>query len=422
MNIRVLREAGGVGDVVRILPAIRGLREKYPDARIDVFAPKYYQCIVRRGGCATNIYNAPCTEGKRRSRLADPDEERWPYMETGIKYDLTIDLYCPAFAYELKNGRNVWHDRTELFCMAAEVQPSDMRPAMALAPAEKDAARDLLRQHEIARRKGWVAIQPFSTDGGRDWPKENWKTLADALSNAGYGVFALDSCNRPKDFPCPQLTGKPLIHVAAVLSIVRVLIGPDSGLLHLAAAVGGAGIGLTASQSGAVLYRHYPRHTYIQPDNEDVCQWPCFWKRGRKCARRNYAERGDTCYALATLKPATVIKAALNHLESDSGDQRLPVTPPVGPSSGPRGVAFCRGVIPARDRSIGHLELAQSSDISLPQALKEHFRVLIKGGTLHAMNSILPLARSHGFTLLRRGPTHSLLQKTHTWPKLETRD
>lgn len=417
MNIRVLREAGGVGDVVRMLPAIRGLREKYPDARIDVFVPKYYQCLVERGGCATNIYDAPCVEGKRRARLAEINEERWPYMKTDVEYDRSVDLYCPAFAYELKNGRNVWHDRIELFCIAADVQPSDMRPAIRITSDEKDAARTLLLESGIAERKGWVAIQPFSTDGGRDWPKEHWKALADALSNAGYGVFALDSAKRPHDFPCPQLTGKPLIHVAAVLSIVRVLIGPDSGLLHLAAAVGGAGIGLTASQPGGVLYRHYPRHTYIQPDNVEFCEWPCFWKRGGKCARRNYAERGDTCYALATLKPGLVIAAALNHLDSDSGDQRLPDTPPVGPGSGPRRVAFCRSVIPARDRSIGHLELGQSADISLSQSLKEHFRVLRKGGTLHAVNRIIPLARSHGFTLLRRGPTHSLFQKTHTWPK-----
>jgi len=81
MNIRVLREAGGLGDIVRILPAIRGLREKYPTARIDVFLPGAYAPLVRRAGDADNIIET--SFATRRSRLAEPDEERWPYARAG---------------------------------------------------------------------------------------------------------------------------------------------------------------------------------------------------------------------------------------------------------------------------------------------------------------------------------------------------
>lgn len=417
MNIRVLREAGGVGDVVRILPAVRGLREAYPDARIDVFVPGYYQGIVRRGGDASNIFDAPCGEGKRRARLAEPNEERWPYMKSDVQYDRTVDLYCPAFAHEMKNGRNMWNDRIELFCMAAGVRPESYTPQMEITGAEKDAARALLKQHGIAERKGWIALQPFSTDGGRDWPRDNWQALAEGLALAGYGVFALDSCKRPRDFPCPAIMGKPLMQVAAILSIVRVLIGPDSGLLHLCGAAGGAGIGLTASQPGGVLYRHYPRHTYIHPDDTAACHWPCFWRRGQRCARKEYAKRGDTCYALTKLTPGVILDAVLDYMKQGGADAcRLPLLPPLRPSGNVDGPPL--PIIPCADRQLPEAEFRQCPDGTGPgEWIWEYFRVLQVGGKLTVKKELLQKTqRLPGFTLQAQTPEELTYRKAATWP------
>jgi len=417
MNIRVLREAGGLGDIVRILPVIRGLREKYPTARIDVFVPGAYAPLVRRAGEADNIIETSLA--RRRSRLAKPDEKRWPYLSTDVEYDKTVDLYCPAFAYELVRGRDVWHDRIELFCMAAGVRPREMRPRIPIAQEEVDGAKRLLRSLGIAERRGWVAVQPFSTDPARDWPREKWRMLADALSLEGYGVFVLDCVpDRAADFPCPRVTGQPLPAVGAVLRAIQLLIGPDSGLLHLAAAVGGRGLGLTASQSGAVLYRHYPHHTYVQPAETDApkgCSWPCYWRRPARCARMNLKAAGKTCPALAGLPVAVVARAAVHLL--DRGGRRLPDTPPVGPSSGSRNIPLSARVIPARDRSLGHLELRPLPGTTLVQSMDEHFRVLRIGGTLHALTRFARLLRDRGFIVIRRGPLHSIYLKGDTWPK-----
>jgi len=416
MNIRVLREAGGVGDVVRILSAIRGLREKYPDARIDVFVPRYYRGIVERGGDASNIYNAPCVEGKRRSRLAPADEERWAYMKTNVSYDLTVDLYCPAFAHELRAGRAVYADRIELFCEAAGVRPSSYTPSMTIAAKEQDAARKMLLERGIAEGKGWIVIQPFCTDGGRDWPAAHWKALADALCNAGYGVMALDSAKRVRDFPCSRITGLSLMRVAEVLSVARLVIGPDSGMLHLAGAVGTQGIGLTAGQSGGVLYRHYPRHTYIQPSDEMVCDWPCYWQRGRVCARQAYARRRDTCYALRTLSPATVVEAVLDYLERGGADAcRLPSRPPRRPSGTVDGPA---PVFPARDRTVERAEFRRyPGGTTVGEWLWEYFRVLKVGGELTVVRELLDgRKRLPGLVLVGESTTELTYRKAATWP------
>jgi len=303
--------------------------------------------------------------------------------------------------------------------MAAGVLPREMRPRIPIAEKELDTAKRLLRSLGIAERRGWVALQPFSTDPARDWPREKWKMLANALSLEGYGVFALDCVpDRTADFPCPRVTGQPLLAVGAVLQAIRLLIGPDSGLLHLAAAVGGRGMGLTASQSGAVLYRHYPDHTYVQPDDPSApegCNWPCYWRRPGRCARLNLKAAGKTCAALAGLPVAAVAQAAVQLL--DRGGRRLPDTPPVGPSSGSRSVPLPARVIPARDRSIHHLDFRRLPGTTLAQAIGEHFRVLRVGGTLRAPTRLQRLLRDHAFTVVRRGPLHSIYLKEDTWPK-----
>jgi len=338
MNIRVMREAGGIGDVIRILPAIRGLRKKHPHARIDVFVPQHYACLVERTGDADRIFHAPAS-GNRRPRLAPPDESKWPYLKTDVKYDLNVDLFCPAFRHEADHGhaREVWNDRIELFCKAADAWPESLTPRLPVSAEERQGAAEFLDRGGVREKKGWLALQPFSTDPARDWPPAKWKHLADALALEGYGVFVLDAFPaRTRDFPVPQITRLPLMKLAAILSVCRLLVGPDSGLAHLAGAVGTPALGLCASQSGAVLYRHYPGHRYIHPPADkapDFCNWPCYWARQHRCQRRVLKNAGLTCPFLAELEVGEVFEAAMEMVRREHGDGRAvgaPMPPPMG--------------------------------------------------------------------------------------------
>ena len=446
MNIRVLREAGGIGDVVRVIPAIRGLRETYPRAHIDAFLPHHYAPLVERAGVAHRVIKTNMHQ--RRSRLAVPDESKHPYLKTDRAYDLTVDLYCPAFAHELKHRHDVWNDRIELFCEAAGCYPENMTPHISLKQSERDHAREILRGSGVPERKGWVALQPFSTDPARNWPKADWAELAELMGLAGYGVFAIDgNAGRCHGLPCPLMGGKSLIEAAAILSVCRLVIGPDSGLLHLAGAVNTPGLGVVCSQSGGVLYRHYPKHTYIQPELKDTppfCKWPCLWNRPARCTRSNLSKAGDTCNLLKTIPPALVAETALRLLDSAAG--RLPGVPPPGPSASPRAVLSllpprahvldvwaglseeltqhqCRHSItfhaahvipvPVQERAYKHAAFfAVDGKLSATQWLRELSRVLDVGGKLYAP---IPdtLARAHGFKRIAEG----IYEKETTWPK-----
>lgn len=450
MNIRVLREAGGLGDVVRILPALAGLRERYPDAWIDCFVPADYAPLIERAGAASRLLPAPQEDPARRPRLAVPDPEKYPYLRGDRPYDLTVDLYCPAFAFELRHGRLTSRDRIELFCEAAGVAPR--RPALPVTPEECQSARADLLRRGIAERRGWVPIQAHSTDGGRDWPRERWLHLAARLHAAGYSPYMVDIVpHRQPPPPVPQVTNLNYLQLAAFLRVSSLFIGPDSGPAHLAGAVGAHAMGVVASQSGAVLYRHYPTHSYVQPDRYEGCQWPCIWPRPPGCGWNDFRSEGRTCAALAAIETETVLCAALEllatrlaprerevHFREGSdlaapeigrlalehipyGQRLIDVEGFAGDAMARAGIVHHRQVLsaysiplPLGDRSERYAVLGSWPTLAhVSDWLWELFRVLHVGGLLHARPHLDAPLLAMGFERV----AGNLWRKGATWPK-----
>ena len=308
VNVRVVREAGGIGDIVRIIPVLLGLREKYPTARLWVFAPAAYRPLLR--GWYDEF--VPTPHQGRRPRDRELDERRWPYLDVGVEFDVSVSLYCPAFRHEHEQRGRVWLDRIDLFCRAAGVEPSRKLPRVNLDPADVRAAQEYVIAHDLWDRGKPIAVQPFSTDPARNWPLEKWRRLAGALEWVGHRVVILDGAfGRTRGLPQHRILAKPLGFLAAFLSQCDLLVGPDSGLGHLAAAVDTPCVGVFASQSGPVMYRHYPLHTWIYPpwDNREHCHWPCVWHRPPQCTRRALLEANRTCAMLDRISVERVFDA-----------------------------------------------------------------------------------------------------------------
>jgi hypothetical protein len=313
MNIRIVREAGGVGDVVRVLPVMAALREKYPDAKLWLYAPEPFRTIYDHGGVPFEFMPTPMGNG-RRPRLAPLDEKRWSYLAApeGVTFDLSIDLYCPGFDYELRMGRATDKDRIQLFLEAAGLRSADPCPRYYVRDDERAAARLFIEQHRL-RGKPLVALQPFSTDASRDWPEAHWVTLANGLQRSECSVVSFDACQgRVHRFPGAHVAGQPLWLAAAVLAECDLLVSPDSGLFHLAAAVDTPALGLFAQQRGDIMARFYPLHDWLSPDPDvatpEGCRWPCYWQRPSFCARNTLRGIGATCPVLAQLLPDAVLR------------------------------------------------------------------------------------------------------------------
>jgi heptosyltransferase-2 len=116
-------------------------------------------------------------------------------------------------------------------------------------------AVDALRARE-GRLDGWAVLGVGSTEAARCWAPERFAQLAGVLMARGYeGVLLLASSAEAAladavlaaaggAGPIRLAVGWPLAEVTALLSVARLFVGNDSGMLNLRVAVGGVAFGL----------------------------------------------------------------------------------------------------------------------------------------------------------------------------------
>lgn len=301
MNIRVLREAGGLGDLVRLFPVIAGLKAKYPGSELHFFCLGHYQELVMHGHCPGVDAYISVAHHLRRQRMSPIDEKKHRYLRTGVKYDLDVDMYCPAFVHERETQGAVTRERTELWCAAVGVPVG--RPVFHLAEEERawaqawrtKALQPLCPDVDTSAPGRIVALQPHSTTTQRNWAARSWQELAMMFMQEGYAVVMLDCCSgRFRGWPSTlQEVNRPFGQLAALLSVCGLAITPDSGIYHLAGAVGTPALGIFGNTNGEIISRIWrPTGYHISKAEADLdrdllpadCKPPCYGFRDRGAA------------------------------------------------------------------------------------------------------------------------------------------
>jgi ADP-heptose:LPS heptosyltransferase len=286
VRIRVVREAGGLGDMLRMFPVVDGLKRKFPGCELHFYGLADYRDLMLRSPSIDRYIE--CPRDRRRPRDAPLDETRFPYLKKGITYDLQFDMYCPAWRHEATTRGSVTTDRVELFCRAAGLDPQPL--AYPLREEEKLAGATWVASLGIPADRV-IALQPFATHVLRCWATERWAELVRLLTGAGFCAVVFDVVpGRAR-----AVGGRPEVRnnfaaLALKLAACNYLIGVDSGLLHLAAAVGIPSLLIAGCTSGPILCRPYPLATWITgpvcasaPQN---CQTPCYAFGERGCAQQ----------------------------------------------------------------------------------------------------------------------------------------
>ena len=316
MNIRILREAGGIGDVVCTFPVARAAKERRPEAKLYYFGLEDYRDLVEH--CPDVDVFVPVPAKGRRPRDRKPDAALYPYLAgDGLpRFDVTVDCWCPAFRYERARGPDVSQSRIESFCDANDLKPSDYCPHYVVTDEEKAWAKGWVEAQGFDR-KPIVGLQPFSTNNRRDWPLANWIALAQALFKQGAVVLVFHSFfGKVRDVPGRKVTGLPLWKVAAILTECDCVVTPDSGLFHLAAAVETPALGLFGSTSAEQTAKHYPLHKTIWPKDEPrekECRTPCYCFEWCGCDEA-CAENG--CEILSKITVPDVLEAVTPMLKN----------------------------------------------------------------------------------------------------------
>ncbi len=279
-RILVIR-GGAIGDFILTLPAIRLLREGFPDCHLEVMAyrrviplveGRYYantgRCIEY--GPLASCFNPKAEMAKELesyflgfnqivSYLYDPDDLfRRSLEKIGVKNFLPISPHIQPGVHAAQ------HLAGPLACMALFLEDPEAR----LHLTEEDkASADALLQEFPGR---WVAIHPGSGSSKKNWPVERWEEVilrikethgADAIAIIG-GEADSEPITRLRSTFGNSLhffENLPLNILGAILSRCSVFLGHDSGISHLAAAAGPSTIllfGPTDPDTWAPLGKH----------------------------------------------------------------------------------------------------------------------------------------------------------------------
>jgi ADP-heptose:LPS heptosyltransferase len=125
-------------------------------------------------------------------------------------------------------------------------------PMIRVSEQDRAAARELLRGAQVKAGSEFIAIQPGCGDTpvgrAKRWPAEKFAKLIDLLAERGRDVVVIEGpeergvgrqiSDLSRDHPPVLELAGPLGHAAAVLEAATLYVGTDSGLAHVAAAVG----------------------------------------------------------------------------------------------------------------------------------------------------------------------------------------
>jgi heptosyltransferase-2 len=260
-RILVIR-GGAIGDFILTLPALAALRQQFPDAFLEVLGYPHIAQLAVAGGVVDRAQ--PIEARAMAGFFARGGELEERLAEYFSEFDIIVSyLYDPDHIFRT-NVASV----TKAQFIQGPHRPSEsektpaarvyLKPLERLAIFEADPVPRLAIPQKPGKEEArdpspMLALHPGSGSESKNWPEEKWAALLQELINAtayrllltggeaeGERLQRLAAALPPARFRVAQ--SLPLVDLARLLQQCGGFVGHDSGVSHLAAAVGLPGV------------------------------------------------------------------------------------------------------------------------------------------------------------------------------------
>lgn len=257
-RILVVR-GGALGDFILTFPVLAALRGHFPGNRIEVLGYPQYASLAVDSGLADSarmIDSRPLAGFFARGGDLDPGLSA--YFEA---FHLVVSfLYDPDLIFRTNLARVsragfIQGPHRPDDALPSHASSQLLRPLEQLAVFEADDVPRLPRSVASLNADSgrWLAVHPGSGSERKNWPEERWRELLGRLAgqaNLGFllvgGEAEGDRLDRlASALPAGRsqvMRSRPLPEVASRLGACVGFLGHDSGITHLAAAVGLPGV------------------------------------------------------------------------------------------------------------------------------------------------------------------------------------
>lgn len=292
---------GALGDVILATPLVRALRAAHPDAALVFVTKSRYAPVLARNPHLSEV--AALEPGGSLRRLASV-LRRTPWTH---RLDLHASLRARALrvlvggtwrSYPRQRVRRALLCRWGIDTFHAPVHAAERYFTAARAvgvapdggpPEVFTSAADEVRAASLAPPGPYAVLAPGAAHATKRWPSAHWSALARRLRTQGLAVVATGTADERALLAAPGVVdafGLELGPTAALLRGARVVVANDSGLMHLATAVGARVVALfgpTVDRLGYFPYR--ARATVLE--RPLPCR-PCSPYGGASCPRGDH--------------------------------------------------------------------------------------------------------------------------------------
>jgi heptosyltransferase-2 len=262
--IRILIiKPGAMGDLLHLTPAIRALKERFPQARISILVGSRVSASLFENNPL--VHDTVIFDKRGEHRSLSSLLKLWKELRK-TRFDLVINYQrsnlkgwflasaafpCRFLVYHKAKGRTVHAVVNHLETLAPlGIDPLTVDQRLAFAPGgEAERYAEQLFESSSFRGKAAIALNPGASFRIKCWSPERFAALGERLGNelgvdvvivGGGGERDLaEEINAGMSRPPLDLVGKTnLLQLGAVLQKCALLVSGDTGPMHMATAVG----------------------------------------------------------------------------------------------------------------------------------------------------------------------------------------
>lgn len=270
-----------LGDLVHMLPAISDIARHVPDAQIDWIAEEAFAEIPGWHPAVGNVIKVAHRRWRKAWWSDQVRAERRALAERlrSEPYDIVLDMQgllksawlvrqtrgtrhgldwrsarepLASLFYNVRHRVEFWQP-AQTFGYTYSGAPDFGLQAFFSRPPDPPPPEEGRRLHHLNNDRGYAVIMPSASREDKLWPEDDWRAVFRRLQDAGCALRLLAGNEQEAERARLLVAGMEgvevlprmdLTSVARVLAGSRLMVGLDSGLTHLSAALGRPTIGI----------------------------------------------------------------------------------------------------------------------------------------------------------------------------------